>query len=80
MHSVTKLNDDINTNVNNKSSTHSMDSDAYLKMLTSNGAFLLGIDQPTRATNSFSLIIDPTITLLLMATAISYIDALFVVV
>ena len=39
-----------------------MDSDAYLKMLISNGAFLRAIDQPTRATNSSSLIIDHIIT------------------
>ena len=52
---------DININVNTVSSTQSTYSDAYLNMLTSNGAFLL-IDKPTRVTNTSSSIIDHIIT------------------
>ena len=37
---------DININVNNTSNNNSKDSDAYLNMSTSNGAFLL-VDKPT---------------------------------
>ena len=48
---------DISINVKNTSSTFSFDFDAYLKMLTSNGAFLL-IDKPTRVTYTSSPIID----------------------
>ena len=52
---------DIIINVNNTSNTNSKDSDAYLNMLTSNGAFLL-IDKPTRVTNTSSSNIDHIIT------------------
>ena len=52
---------DININVNNTSNTNSKDFDAYLNMLTSNGAFLL-IDKPTRVTNTTSSNIDHIIT------------------
>ena len=55
---------DININVNNMSSIHSIDSDTYsidLSMLISNGALLL-IDKPTIVTNTSNSIIDHIIT------------------
>ena len=52
---------DININVNNTSNTNSKVSEAYLNMLTSNGAFLL-IDKPTRVTNTSSSNMDHIIT------------------
>ena len=52
---------DIKINVNNTSNTNSKNSDAYLNMLTSNGAFLF-IDKPTRVTNTSSSNIDHIIT------------------